>query len=84
MNPYMVDNYYPSIIMASRVVSPASSGSLPQPTDPSQRSISHSLQPASTASTAVWLPLDITVQAGHWKYSGSVFVYTKNNAMILR
>lgn len=44
---------YPSIIIASRVVLPFSSGLPPKPTVPSHCSRSQTLQPATTASTAL-------------------------------
>ena len=43
---------YPSMIMASSVVSPDSSGLPPKPTVPSHCSLSHAAQPLSTASSA--------------------------------
>lgn len=48
---------YPSIMKASRVVSPFSSGLPPKPTVKSHCSCSHTEQPFSTASNAVkfWL-----------------------------
>lgn len=45
---------YPSIIMASKVTSPSSSGSLPSPTEPSHLKTSHLEQPFST--TSITLP----------------------------
>ena len=61
---------HPYITMASKVVSPISSGLPPHPTVPSQRSISHWVQPDTTASREEFVDCRVSHALEVVSYSG--------------